>query len=216
MKAMTVSQEQCPRESPSFEWAVKLRQPVSIIVITVCTALLFTTPLSWQGNSLYGIALDSLSFALVVVAAFGRIWSSLYISGYKEDRIVVEGPYAIVRNPLYVFSFLGALGLGLVTKHFSILAVIAGAFILYYPLVVLTEERNLQRKFGQKYWNYANRTPRFLPFHFQLVEPDTYPVRPQHVRRSLQQITLFFWFFLILHLVTGLQQCGTLSTLHIF
>ena len=211
---MTVSQEHCPRESPSFEWAVKLRQPVSIVVIAVCAALLFTTPLSWQSDGLIGLVLDSLGFVLVVVAAFGRIWSSLYISGYKEDRVVTEGPYAIVRNPLYVFSFLGALGLGLATKHVAVLAVITGAFILYYPLVVLTEERNLQRKFGHKYWDYANRTPRFFPFRFQLVEPDTYPVRPRHVRRSLQQIILFFWFFLILHLVAALQQGGTLTNLY--
>lgn len=211
---MTVSQEHCPRESPSFEWAVKLRQPVSIVVIAVCAALLFTTPLSWQSDGLIGLVLDSLGFVLVVVAAFGRIWSSLYISGYKEDRVVTEGPYAIVRNPLYVFSFLGALGLGLATKHVAVLAVITGAFILYYPLVVLTEERDLQRKFGKDYWDYASRTPRFFPFRFQLVEPDTYPVRPRHVRRSLQQIILFFWFFLILHLVAALQQGGILENLY--
>lgn len=213
---MIVSQQHCHAEPPSFEWAVKLRQPVSIVVIAACAALLFTTPLSWQANSPIGLVLDSLGFVLVVVAAFGRIWSSLYISGYKEDRIVVEGPYAIVRNPLYVSSFLGALGLGLASRHVSILAVIAGAFILYYPLVVLTEERNLQRKFGQEYWDYATRTPRFFPFRFQLVEPDTYPVRPRHVRRSLQQIILFFWFFLILHLMAALQQGGILKCLYIF
>ena len=213
---MIVSPQHYPVESPSFEWAVKLRQPVSIVVIAACAALLATTPLSWQGASLIGLALDSLGFVLVVVAAFGRIWSSLYISGYKEDRVVTEGPYAIVRNPLYVFSFLGALGLGLATKHVAVLAVITGAFILYYPLVVLTEERNLQRKFGHKYWDYANRTPRFFPFRFQLVEPDTYPVRPRHVRRSLQQIILFFWFFLILHLVAALQQGGILESLYAF
>jgi protein-S-isoprenylcysteine O-methyltransferase Ste14 len=205
---MIVSQEQYRAESPSFEWAVKMRQPVSIIVIAACAALLVLTPLSWQGNSLYAQILDSLGFVLVVVAAFGRIWSSLYISGYKEDRIVTQGPYAIVRNPLYVFSFLGALGLGLATKHVAILIVIAAAFALYYPLVVLTEERNLQRKFGQEFWDYANKTPRFFPRRFQLIEPDAYPVRPRHVRRSLQQIILFFWFFLLLHLVASLQQSG--------
>jgi protein-S-isoprenylcysteine O-methyltransferase Ste14 len=205
---MIISQEQCHAESPSFEWAVKLRQPVSIIVIAACAALLIMTPLSWQGNGLLAQALDALGFVLVVVAAFGRIWSSLYISGYKEDRIVAEGPYAIVRNPLYVFSFLGALGLGLATKHVSILIVIAAAFALYYPLVVLTEECNLQRKFGQAFWDYASRTPRFFPRRFQLVEPDVYPVRPRHVRRSLQQIILFFCFFLLLHLVVVFQQSG--------
>jgi len=213
---MIVSQEQYHAESPSFEWAVKLRQPVSIMVIAACAALLVMTPLSWQGNGLFAQLLDSLGFVLVVVAAFGRIWSSLYISGYKEDRIVSEGPYAIVRNPLYVFSFLGALGLALATKHVAILAVVAATFVLYYPLVVLTEERNLQRKFGQAFWDYATKTPRFFPRRFQLAEPDTYPVRPRHVRRSLQQIILFFWFFLLLHLIAGIQQNGLQASLHIF
>jgi len=213
---MIVSQQHCHAESPSFEWAVKLRQPVSIVVIAACAALLVMTPLSWQGASLIGLALDSLGFVLVVVAAFGRIWSSLYISGYKEDRIVVEGPYAIVRNPLYVFSLLGALGLGLATRHVAVLAVIAGAFVLYYPLVVLTEERNLQRKFGQAFWDYASKTPRFFPRRFQLVEPDTYPVRPRHVRRSLQQISLFLWSYLLLHLAAGLQQGSVSAHLPIF
>ena len=213
---MIVSQQHCHAESPSFEWAVKLRQPVSIIVIAACAALLVMTPLSWQGASLIGLALDSLGFVLVVIAAFGRIWSSLYISGYKEDRVVVEGPYAIVRNPLYVFSFLGALGLGLATRHVAVLAVVAAAFILYYPLVVLTEEHNLQCKFGQQFWDYANRTPRFFPRRFQLVEPDVYPVRPRHVRRSLQQISLFLWSYILLHLAAGLQQGGVSASLPIF
>ncbi|WP_306547811.1 isoprenylcysteine carboxylmethyltransferase family protein [Desulfobulbus sp.] len=213
---MIVSPQHYPVESPSFEWAVKLRQPVSIVVIAACAALLATTPLSWQGASLIGLALDSLGFVLVVVAAFGRIWSSLYISGYKEDRVVTEGPYAIVRNPLYVFSFLGALGLGLATRHVAVLAVVAAAFILYYPLVVLTEERNLQGKFGQVYGDYASRTPRFFPHRFQLVEPDVYPVRPRHARRSLQQIILFFWAYLILHLAAVFQQGGGSAHLPIF
>ena len=158
---------------------------------------------------------DTLGFVLIVLAAFGRIWSSLYISGYKEDRIVAEGPYALVRNPLYVCSFLGALGMGLATKHLLVLAIIVCAFLLYYPLVVLAEERNLQRKFGQVYEEYANRVPRFFPCRFQLVEPDTYPVRPRHVRRSLQEIIWFFWFFLLLHLVTGLQHDGWLAALRL-
>ena len=212
---MIISQENCHPEAPSLEWTVKLRQPVSIAVILACLALLITTPPSWPNNSLASLLADTLGFVLIVLAAFGRIWSSLYISGYKEDRIVTEGPYALVRNPLYVFSFIGALGMGLATKHLMILAIIAGAFLLYYPLVVLAEERNLQRKFGQVYVEYANRVPRFFPCRFQLVEPDIYPVRPRHVRRSLQEIIWFFWFFLLLHLVTGLQHDGWLVALRL-
>ncbi len=213
---MIVPQENCPPEAPSLEWTIKLRQPVSIAVVLACLALLIATPPSWPSNSVASLLAETLGFVLIVIAAFGRIWSSLYISGYKEDRVVVEGPYALVRNPLYVCSFLGALGMGLATKHLLILAIIACAFILYYPLVVLAEERNLQQRFGQVYEEYANRVPRFFPCQFQLVEPDIYPVRPRHVRRSLQEISWFFWFFLLLHLVTGLQHDGWLAALRLF
>jgi len=198
---MIVSTEEPTCRFAQYEWAIRFRQPVSIVVILACTLLQFLTNPSWAGNSLVNVLAETLSFVLVVIAAFGRIWSALYISGYKEDRVVTEGPYAIVRNPLYVFSFLGALGLSLMTRHLAVVTIIVGAFILYYPLVVLTEEKNLQQKFGQAYLDYASKVPRFLPSHFRLVEPDTYPVRPGHVRRSLLEIVWFFWAFLILHLV---------------
>lgn len=156
--------------------------------------------------------MDGFGYVLVVVAAFGRIWSTLYISGYKEDRVVIEGPYAIIRNPLYVFSFLGAMGMGLVTNNLLILATLLSTFILYYRLVVLAEEKNLQEKLGKAYFEYTSRVPRFIPRTFRLVEPDTYPVRPRHVRRSLQQIMWFFWILLILYGIEYLHKAWQLTT----
>jgi protein-S-isoprenylcysteine O-methyltransferase Ste14 len=186
-------------ERNPHEWTIKYRQPVSIAVTIICGFLLFLTPHSLPEKSILKSLMDGFGYALVVVAAFGRIWSTLYISGYKEDRVVLEGPYAIIRNPLYVFSFLGAMGMGLVTNNLLILVTLLSAFILYYRLVVLAEEKNLQEKFGQTYFEYTCRVPRFIPRAFRLVEPDTYPVRPRHVRRSLQQIMWFFWILLILY-----------------
>lgn len=210
---MLITQEQYAPEVPPSAWAIKYRQPVSIAVVLTAASLLLSTAPSWPETGLLGQGLDALGFLLVVIAAFGRIWSALYISGYKEDRIVTEGPYALVRNPLYVCSFIGAIGLGLATRHLAILALIAGAFLLYYPLVVLAEERNLLLKFGQVYQAYTARVPRFLPRRLQWVEPDIYPVRPRHVRRSLQEIIWFFWSFLILHLMAGLDPAAWLPLL---
>lgn len=205
-KNMLVSPQNCTTEYDILAWAIKLRQPVSLVVILLCAVILFTTPPSWRGNASIGLLMDMSGLALVVLAAFGRIWSSLYISGYKEDRVVVEGPYAIVRNPLYVCSFVGAIGLGLASRHLAVLGLVVLAFLLYYPVVVLAEERNLQRKFGQDYEAYRQRVPRFCPKRFPLVEPDAYPLRPRHVRRSLQEILWFFWSYLILHLAVVLQS----------
>ncbi len=210
---MSVSKENFATKYISFEWVIKSRQLISIVVVLACVALLLTTPPSWEEESIIGLIISILGFVLIVIAAFGRIWSSLYISGYKEDRIVSEGPYAIVRNPLYVSSFIGALGMGLETKNLLVLAIFACAFLFYYPLVVIAEENNLKLKFGQIYNEYAQKVPRFLPRRFHLVEPDIYPVRPRHVRRSLQEIICFFWFYLLLQLVTGIQHNSLLSSL---
>ncbi|MDR2549910.1 MAG: isoprenylcysteine carboxylmethyltransferase family protein [Desulfobulbus sp.] len=194
-----------PTNENSLEWAIRWRHPVSLAVILACVALQFTTPPSWPKGGLADNLSDLVGFPLVVLAAFGRIWCSIYISGYKEDRIVAEGPYAIVRNPLYVFSCLGVIGLGLTTNHLLILTIVTGAFFLYYPLVVLAEERNLQRKFGNAYEEYRLQVPRFIPNEFRLVEPDPYLVRPRHLRRSLQEIVCFFWAYLSIHLLVHLQ-----------
>jgi len=188
--------------------AIRWRQPVSIAIVLFCGILLITTPPHWSPQSLGWHIADSLGFILIVLAAFGRIWSSLYISGYKEDRVVAEGPYAIVRNPLYVFSFIGALGLGMVTQHIAILTLIALAFLLYYPLVVQGEERILEQKFGPIFLAYKQRVPRFLPRRFPLVEPDTYPLRLRHVRRSMQEIVCFFWAYLIIRWSAEIHCAG--------
>lgn len=196
------------RVASPFAWAVKYRQPFSLMVVLVCLSLLLCMPATWSPTNLPGRVLDAAGFFLVVVAALGRVWCGLYISGYKEDRIVDVGPYALIRNPLYMFSFLGAIGLGLATGRLLIVILLAVAFLGYYPLVVLAEEDNLREKFGPIYSDYARRTPRFFPRRLQLVEPDRYPTRPRHLRRALVEVSWFFWAYLLMQwvLATGVPQ----------
>lgn len=201
---MGISQgDPCIKQSSGFDWAVKLRQPVSILVGAMCLVLLFALPPSWSNQGFLFLSAEVLALALIVVAVLGRIWCSLYISGFKEDKVVSQGPYSIIRNPLYVFSFLGALGLGLASRHVLILIVLACFFLLYYPLVVLAEEQILTQKFGSHYLVYAGNTPRFLPRRLTLEEPDRYLVSPRHVRQSIQEVVCFFVLYGIVHLVAA-------------
>lgn len=191
------------REVPVYAWAVQFRQPVSLLVILACIMFMLATPASWPEQTLVGQALGAVAFVLVVIAALGRVWCSVYISGYKEDRVVDAGPYAIVRNPLYVCSFLGAIGLGLATRRLSILVLLAVAFLVYYPVVVFAEEHNLRAKFGHVYEEYMRHTPRFWPRRLRPVEPDLYPTRPRHVRRALLEVAWFFWAYLLIDLMVA-------------
>ena len=58
--------------------------------------------------------------ALVGIAIVGRLWCAQYIAGYKDNTLVREGPYSMCRNPLYFFSFLGTIGVGLCTESLTL------------------------------------------------------------------------------------------------
>jgi protein-S-isoprenylcysteine O-methyltransferase Ste14 len=100
---------------------------------------------------------------LIVVCILGRTWCSLYIGGRKTSRLVMTGPYSVSRNPLYVFSIIGAVGIGAQLGAVSV-AVLAGIFAaIVHMLVVVKEERLMLASHGDVFRDYAARVPRFLP-----------------------------------------------------
>jgi protein-S-isoprenylcysteine O-methyltransferase Ste14 len=78
-------------------------------------------------------------------------------------KLVVEGPYHVVRNPMYWSVASVLLGEALVF-HSLVLAELAVAFFAGTNLFVLFyEEPVLRRKFGAEYEDYCRRVPRWLP-----------------------------------------------------
>ena len=78
-------------------------------------------------------------------------------------KLVVEGPYRIVRNPMY--WGVGSVVLGeAVIFHSVALTELAGVFAAgVIVFVLLFEEPALRRKFGEEYEEYCRRVPRWLP-----------------------------------------------------
>jgi len=122
--------------------------------------------------------LKALGLALIVICIVGRAWCSLYIGGRKKAEIVDRGPYSISRNPLYVFSFMGAFGMGAQSGS----VVIAGLFLVVTYLVfrstVKREETWLAGEFGEPYLVYTKRTPRFWPKFSAWQDEEMLEVRP--------------------------------------
>lgn len=102
-----------------------------------------------------------IGIGIVALGAILRTWASGYLE--KEGRLSIAGPFAYVRNPLYLGTLLIACGIAVSQE--SLIALIAvlsvGGTVLYQ--VVLAEERVLTRKFPLAYPIYSQEVPRFFP-----------------------------------------------------
>ncbi len=76
---------------------------------------------------------------------------------------VATGPYRYVRNPMYVGAVLALTGAGLIVQSVSILVLAAAFWTLTHVVVVLHEEPDLERRFGESFVRYKAQVHRWLP-----------------------------------------------------
>ncbi len=99
-----------------------------------------------------------------IIAAVGlliRAWSSGHIR--KNQELAVSGPYALTRNPLYLGSFILGLGFTIASGVWWLGLLFIALFLGIYLPVMRVEAEDLQRIFGEKYVEYAERVPLFFP-----------------------------------------------------
>ena len=171
---------------------LKARQFHSRVFAVALILMLLVTEPALDSSSVLRMVMRWVGYALVIFGTFGRVYSSAFIGGRKNDVIVREGPFGMVRNPLYVFSFIAALGIGLQSGMFLFLLVLVGSFIAYYPMVVAREEGFLAHKFGEAYEAYKREVPRWFPKLSQWNEPEQVDAKPKFIRNALKDAAVFF------------------------
>ena len=80
----------------------------------------------------------------------------------KNRELTITGPYAYMRNPLYLGSALIAAGFAVALFDWPVALLIAFGFAAIYIPVILSEERFLRGAFPG-FDDYCRRVPRFLP-----------------------------------------------------
>jgi protein-S-isoprenylcysteine O-methyltransferase Ste14 len=80
-------------------------------------------------------------------------------------NLITDGPFAYVRNPLYVGNMTIYVGFGIMSNALMPwLAVVALVyFVFQYSMIVSREEDHLRSAFGEEYVRYCTNVPRFLP-----------------------------------------------------
>lgn len=98
---------------------------------------------------------------LALLAEGLRVWAAGTI--HKTEQLTTGGPYAFVRHPLYVGSFLHAVAYSLMSGRWESFAFVVPLFGIVYGAAVSTEEAMLRKLYGVEYEEYSRRVPRFFP-----------------------------------------------------
>lgn len=150
-------------------------------------------------------------FTLLVLAAMGRLWCHLYICGKKNDVLISDGPYSVVRNPLYLCNLVAAVGFGLALgQPLLVLSLLIG-FLLFYPSVVAREEQELLLLFRDRYADYMAKTPRWIPCIGSYREPQSVILNPTAFNKAILNACAIVCLFLVWELIEHLRAAGMLA-----
>lgn len=174
----------------------------SLAIVLIYLARLFYRP---KGKIL-NYTLDIIGMIAVV---FGQI---LRISGrnYKKQHsgqgssLITDGTYSLVRNPMYLGTFLMGFGFVTILWPWWFLLIFAGIFYLRFKNLILSEESKLSEIFGKSYKEYKQSVPRFIPSVARLTQlPKYLPLKWKWLKKELSVI--FAWFFLVA-IIKGLVE----------
>lgn len=118
-----------------------------------------------------GIAFCICTLVLAVVSVWlvgsavrtlGRQWAfaARLVEGHK---LITEGPYRFVRNPIYTGMLGMLIATGLAMEHWTALDVAFVLFAVGLVIRVRSEEKLLRAAFGKEFEEYAKRVPAVLP-----------------------------------------------------
>jgi len=183
-----------------------------VVAILFAAAVLVSQSL-WGAEGLPAQALRWAGYFLIIVCVLGRTWSAAYIGGHKARIIVDVGPYSVTRNPLYVFSFIGAVGIGFSTGMVTPGVVIALVYVVYYRMIVAREEEHLTARHGEIYQAYVRRVPRWIPDVKLWQEADEPMGYPRNVYLAARDASAFFLAWPLFAFVAWLQKIDILPVL---
>jgi hypothetical protein len=122
---------------------------------------------------------------LCFIGAALRFWASGYIR--KDSRPAVGGPYSLVRNPLYLGTYLMAVGTAWAIGNAWLLLAVSVLFAIVYHFIILDEESKLRDIFGEPYLKYCKLVPRFFPRFWPVSRGSLSGVNSEHAQ------ALFSW-----------------------
>ena len=175
--------------------------PIPLIILVLIIAR--TTWISYLAGLTVLLAGEAMRFWGVAYAG-----SATRTTGRAgADKLITDGPFSHVRNPLYLGNFLLSLGVVIMCWAWMpwMILIFLLLFYLQYSLIVVHEEEFLSQHFGDEFGKYVSSVPRWLPKLFAYknrtrIVPK-YDKAVQSERRTFQSIITVCLLILVRWLV---------------
>lgn len=109
------------------------------------------------------IAVASAAFAAWAMWSLGRSYG-IRMDVFEGHSLKTDGPYALVRHPMYLGIVLFHLGASLALESPLLLAATALVVVPFTLVRIGAEERVLRDAFGERYLRYAEHVAALIPF----------------------------------------------------
>src|SRR5882672_10005690 len=145
-----------------FRYRTSLPLPAAIAILTLRI-----------GEAPPSAVLVGSGVAVTVIGELIRLWGVYHIGAISRTRserlgpLVASGPFARLRNPLYVGNIALWVGFALTARLVWLAPVILALLALEYHAIVRWEEMLLESRLGQAYRDYAARVPRWIPLFYR-------------------------------------------------
>lgn len=153
-----------PQETRWQRWAAYLvARRVRVSVVVFVALIVEDVVLGVQPHDIfdYRDPRSLVGCALIFAGLAVRSWAAGLLC--KTRALATAGPYALVRNPLYLGSFLIMIGFCILIDDAANLYVVLGPLFGLYVLQIMHEERTLQQRHPEAWSRYIAAVPRFFP-----------------------------------------------------
>lgn len=170
-------------EKPQGNWLVQVVNIFNLfflLIVNPLAALLLISgqlaliaPASLSGSEAWVLLVMELVGLVLLVAGYLLMAGALITLGRNyqlggstprsDDRLVLRGPYRLIRHPMYTAALSIALGLACLIPSWIFWGVFGIYLVLIIPLISM-EEAGLQKAYGAQYGAYQQKTKRLVPF----------------------------------------------------
>ncbi len=186
-------------------WAFRARGLVGALFVAGFGAAALCSPPHFTADSWGAVACNCAGWVLFTAGALMRFWSTLYIGGRKLHTLACEGPYSIVRNPLYVGTFLVWSSAAVYFQSITLGVGVALGIAFYRFFAVPGEEKQLAATLGEPYEQYLRTVPRFIPRPSLWRSPTTITVTVHGLWLECRRASRWVWVPVLAEIVNHLR-----------